>query len=211
MPKPVPIKIKRPRPPMHLLPEFAPDEYFRDWLIETFLDPKSPLYNPEHDHLSSARLGVLWSSVENSRHGRRIVGMAELASGIGGTTGKWAKARAQFQLLRWFGEEVDFLLTFDAEFMDEASDATFCAVAEHELYHCAQAMKDGIPQFSTTTGRPKFAIRGHDVEEFVGIVWRYGAAASAQGELIESMAKAAMKKPAIGEADVKFACGACAG
>ncbi len=32
----------------------------------TFLDPASPLHNPEHEHLAHAKSGFLWTVVENS-------------------------------------------------------------------------------------------------------------------------------------------------
>jgi hypothetical protein len=211
MPKTIAIKIKRPRPSLSFGEDFRPDNYLRDWMYETFLEPKSPLYNPEHDHLMKANIGCLWSSVPNSRHGQHIVGMCEFAGMIGGNAGKWAKARAQYQLKEWFGDvELDFLLTFDADYMAKASDATFCAVVEHELLHCGQALEFGIPKFRKN-GLPKFAVRGHDVEEFVSVIWRYGAKASPQSDNILSMAKAALKKPAIGAAEINIACGTCIG
>jgi hypothetical protein len=185
---------------------FIPAPDVGAWIRTSFLDPESPLYNVEHDHLNSADIGVLWTNVGNSRHMNAIAGTAEMPTPQGG---KWQKGRALYQLRRWFGAEPDFLITLSAEYAAEVSDVVFCALVEHELYHCAQRLDAfGIPMF-TQEGRPKFGIRGHDVEEFVGIVRRYGAKAGA-GDT-EALVKAARRKPEIAAADIKALCGTCAG
>jgi len=49
---------------------------------------------------------------------------------------------------------------------------------EHELYHIVQSVDEfGAPKFNRDTGMPTLTLRGHDVEEFVGVVRRYGARA----------------------------------
>jgi hypothetical protein len=53
----------------------------------------------------------------------------------------------------------------------------------------------GCPKFNRQTGLPVFGMIGHDVEEFVGIVRRYGAG-SAAGRTRDLVA-AAKKKPEI--------------
>ncbi len=81
---------------------------------------------------------------------------------------------------------------------------SWCAVSEHELYHCAQARtKYGAPRF--IKGKPVFSIRGHDVEEFVGVVQRYGAV----GTGVADLAAAAGRAPEIGRAGVAAVCGTC--
>ena len=42
----------------------------------------------------------------------------------------------------------------------------------------------GFPKFSSETGRPVFALKAHDVEEFEGVVSRYGAEASGVKEMV---------------------------
>ena len=61
-----------------------------------------------------------------------------------------------------------------------------------------------MPKF-TQDGRPSFAIRGHDVEEFVGVVARYGATAAGVSEMVE----AASRGPTIALADIAGVCGTC--
>ena len=109
------------------------------------------------------------------------------------------------QLIGWFGTVPDFVLTFDASYCAECSDAEFMALVEHELYHCGQERDIyGLPKF-TRFGTPKFTMRGHDVEEFVGVVRRYGADAAG----VSAMVEAANAGPEIARVDIARACGTC--
>lgn len=195
----------RPAPPDGV-GAFGPAPELTDWIFRTFILPGGALTNPEHGHLSHARLGALWATVPCVRRGVRAVGMAERPEARGHP---WVAGRAEFQLEAWFGFVPDFLLTFDAVWWGEVSDATACALVEHELYHCGQARdRFGAPRF-TKEGRPVFELRGHDVEEFVGVVRRYGAGAAA-GRTAE-LVQAAALRPEVAAADIAGACGLCVG
>lgn len=183
---------------------FEPDDDLRDWIIGTFIDPAGELANPDHAHLADAEIGVLWTNVGNSKAMRLVIGQAELMPPM--AMGKWQRARAVQQIEEWFGRMPDFLLTFYSPAASEMDDPSFCALVEHELYHCAQKRDQyGMPKF-TQEGRPSFAIRGHDVEEFVGVVARYGAAATSVAEMVA----AANQRPSVALADIAGACGTCA-
>jgi hypothetical protein len=165
-------------------PTFIPAPELETWLRSTFIDEGSPLQNDDHFHLRLAGIGVLWTSVENSRQGRRVVGQAE--RGEPAVLGKWAKARAELQIVQWFGDLPDFILTFDASYAANCSGAQWCALCEHELSHCGvERDMYGAPKFKKSTGLPAFTLRGHDVEEFVGVVRRYGAAAAGVQAMID--------------------------
>ncbi len=182
---------------------FEPAEDLREWIVSTFIDPDGELANPDHQHLADAEIGVLWTNVGNSRNMRSVIGQAEIMPPM--AMGKWQKARATQQVEDWFGAVPDFLLTFYAPAASTMDDASFCALVEHELYHCAQKRDAfGMPKFGQD-GRPSFAIRGHDVEEFVGVVARYGASASGVAEMVE----AANRRPTVATADIAGACGTC--
>ncbi|WP_410176759.1 putative metallopeptidase [Sinorhizobium medicae] len=56
-----------------------------------------------------------------------------------------------------------------------------------------------------STGRPVFTIRGHDVEDFVGVVRRYGADAAG----VRAIVDAANRPPEIARAQIAHACGTC--
>ena len=202
----------RPRPPADLVELtgrniFVPAPELWEWIADAYIDEIGYLFTPEHAHLLNAEVGCLWTNAENSRHGRRIVGMAEKLPGppIGG---KWGRARADFQLTQWFADIPDFLLTFDGLYAEGVGDAEFCALVDHELYHCAQAEDEfGMPKFNKITGDPSWAIHGHDVEEFVGVVRRFGIEAA--GCTAVDFVMAAAQKPEIGPASVAHACGTC--
>lgn len=203
--------LARPAPPPELLEPFparftpAPD--LEEWLRATFLNQDAPLYNPTHDHLNSAAIGCLWTNMESEKHGIRIVAQAEMPKPPGR---KWAGARAEYQLRRWFGAVPDFLLTFDSLYAAGVSDVGFCATSEHELYHCGQKSdRDGYPMFNRMTGEPIFTLRGHDVEEFVGIMERYGIEGGA-GKTAEFI-RAANQRPLFTIGEIRGACGVCAG
>ncbi|WP_327437394.1 putative metallopeptidase [Sinorhizobium meliloti] len=101
----------------------------------------------------AAELGFLWTVVENSRKGRRIIGHCEEETS--GRHGKWARAQAEMQVKQWFGFVPDFIITLDAE---------YCRAC----------------------GAPVFTIRGHNVEEFVGVVRRYGADAAGVRAIVDA-------------------------
>jgi Putative phage metallopeptidase len=183
---------------------FVPAPELESWMRLTFIDEGAPLQNEDHVHLRYAQIGVLWTSIENSRHGRGVVGQAE--RGDPTAMGKWAKARAELQICEWFGDMPDFILTFDASYASMCTDAQFRSLVEHELAHCG-VERDvyGAPKFRKSTGLPAFTLVGHDVEEFVGVVRRYGADATGVRALVE----AANATPTVAAAAIGAACGSC--
>lgn len=184
---------------------FAPTPELVEWARATFINEDAKLFNPDHLHLNSASLGILWTNVSNSRKGRHIVGQCEEGK-PSGMMGKWGKARAEQQIVDWFGTLPDFIITIDALYAIECSDAEFCALIEHELYHAAQEIDAfGAPKFSKSTGKPVFTLRGHDVEEFVGVVRRYGAEATH----VKALVDAANAGPEIANVRITQACGTC--
>lgn len=204
---------RRPRPPGSLLEVGAPDAFvpalrLAEWVRECYLDEDGPFTTPDHEHLRSAQISFLWTNVEHKRHQRRILGQAELAKNIAVRLGAWQRARSDVQMLEWFGDFPDFLITLDAFNAEECPDMNFCALVDHELYHCAQASdRMGEPAFDKNTGLPKYQLRGHDVEEFVGVVRRFGVAAA--GDAAVDMVITAAREPEIGSAELAQACGTC--
>lgn len=199
--------MQRPQPPADLIvpmadPLFVPAPEIITWAKATFIDDDASLRNEDHQHLALATIGALWTNVPNGRHGRRVVGQAEMGLP---PAGKWLRGRIEMQLAAWFTVPPIFLLTFDAEYCSECSDAEFMALLEHELYHCGQERDPyGAPKFRKD-GTPAFAMKGHDVEEFVGVVRRYGATAAH----VEAIVAAAKEGPAISTVKIAHACGTC--
>ncbi|WP_298967732.1 putative metallopeptidase [uncultured Methylobacterium sp.] len=204
--------LVRPRPPADLLgadglvtlTPFRPAHDLAEWLRATFIDEDGPLANEDHSHLEDAFLGCLWCANGRSSKGNVVVGQAERQALQGNA---WTKARQEQQLVEWFGRVPDFILTFHADYAEQADDAAFCALIEHELYHCGQERDPyGAPKFRKD-GSPALCIRGHDVEEFVGVVRRYGAG-SAAGQT-QALVEAANAGPTIAAADIAGCCGTC--
>jgi len=184
----------------HLMPA----DGVNDWVHHTFLRDGAPLHNGDHAHLVDADVAYLWAAVENVRQMRRVVGQCEE---VMIRAGGWQRARQEQQLCEWFGRVPAFLITLDAHYARECSDMEWCALVEHELYHIGQRDDGfGTPAF-TKDGMPKLGIRGHDVEEFVGIVRRYGTGAAA-GDTAK-LVDAARRSPEVGHVDIARACGTC--
>ena len=195
------------RPPEEVLsglpPQFAPAPDLSAWVQATFITDGSPLHNHDHDHLQEADIGFLWTNASNRKRGRVVLGEARKGE-PDSSKGKWIAARQEAQLREWFGEVPDFLVTLYAPWVADADAVSACALIEHELYHCAQVRDEfGSPRFSQTTGLPIWAIRGHDVEEFVGVVRRYGAWSSD----VLAMVKAANRGATLDAAKVVGVCG----
>lgn len=205
----------RPRPPADLVSmtglmvdRFVPALDVLEWIRACYLSEHGALYGEHHQHLNDAGIGILWTNCPNSRHGKRVVGETELGQNVGARSGLWARARAEQQLLEWFGGTPDFIITLDALHADECDDATFAALIDHELEHAAQALDEyGSPKFDKITGKPKFALKAHDVSEFVSVVRRFGIEAA--GPEAVDFVLAAAQPPELGRAKVAQACGNC--
>lgn len=201
--------MSRPIPPEHILVgpheiafEPAPDVW--EWALQNIIQDTGEIHNPDHAHLEHADVGILWTSVMNSRKGRTVVGMAEKPQFM---CNKWQKARQELQIKQWFGAMPDFIITLDAGYCAQAADVDFCMLVEHELYHCAQQQDQyGTPKFAKDTGKPLFEIAGHDVEEFVGVVSRYGVGNDSQ---LKALVDAAVSRPQVAKAAMSRACGTC--
>lgn len=112
---------------------------------------------------------------------------------------------------KWFGQIANFFITMTADCRLQTADCCaqcseleFCVLVEHELYHIAQATDDfGAPNFNKE-GQPVLKLRGHDVEEFVGVVRRYGASVE-----VQEMVDAANKPAEVAHLNIARACGNC--
>lgn len=171
------------------------------WLKTNVLAESGPLANPDHAHLIDADLCFMWASSAFQKQGRIVLGQCEQvmfrASG-------WQKARQEQQMIEWFGSVPQFIITLAADYCAQCSDDEFCALLEHELYHIGHAVDEfGAPKF-TKDGLPKLFLRGHDVEEFIGVVQRYGASKD-----VQCMIDAAKAGPSVARANIAHACGTC--
>jgi hypothetical protein len=202
----------RPMPPPGLgewidgrfLPAYVPAHDLNTWVHQNILLPGGPLHNEEHQHLMDADIAFRWASEHYQRQMRRILGMTEE---VLFRVGKWQKGRQEQQMAEWFGRVPGWLITLDADYCGQCSDVEFCSLLEHELYHIGQERDEfGAPAFKRD-GLPKLAMRGHDVEEFIGVVRRYGIGES-EGALAR-LVTAAGEAPQVGAVSIAQACGTC--
>ena len=203
-------RVNRPVPPASLLDlcelsdfgiRLTPAPEVWEWLQAEILADTGSIHNEDHAHLIDANIGVLWASSRFAKQGRVVLGQAEQ---VMFRAGGWQKARQEQQMRHWFGEVPDYLITLAADYCAECTDAEFCALVEHELYHIAHKLdKYGAPAF-TQDGLPKLEMRDHDVEEFVGVVRRYGA-----GPDVQQLIDAASRPPEVAKINISRACGTC--
>ena len=202
--------MDRPRPPESLLEQsdlsevgirLTPASEVWGWLQAEILTDSGSIHNEDHAHLLDADIQVMWASSSFEKQGRTVLGQAEQ---VAFRAGGWQKARMEQQMRDWFGEVPAFIITLAADYCAECSDAEFCALVEHELYHIAQATdKYGQPAF-TEEGAPKLKLRDHDVEEFVGVVRRYGVSPD-----VQALVDAANNPAEVGKLNISRACGTC--
>lgn len=195
----------RPMPPESftdpLASRYMPAPEVLKWARAEILTEGGQLHNPDFEHLEYADVQFLWAPQGFVKAGRTVLGQCEEVTF---RCGPWQKGRQQQQMIDWFGFVPGYLITLDAEYCLKCSDVEFCALVEHELYHIAQELDEfGSPAFNKF-GLPKLCIRGHDVEEFVGVVRRYGAS-----EDVQRMIDAAATKPEVAKLNIARACGTC--
>ncbi|HAV5512033.1 TPA: hypothetical protein JI079_17910 [Acinetobacter baumannii] len=206
----------RPFPPQELIDKADEEEAIRlapapdlmNWVIANFLTIGGPFHNPDHDHIAELIhdneefLAFAWASSACMAKKRMVLGQCEK---VLFNQGGWKKARQEQQMRDWFGYVPVYLITIDASYCDQATDRDFCALIEHELYHIGvERDEDGDPIISEMTGLPKHYLAGHDVEEFVGVVKRWGA-----DESVKRLIEVAKQAPFVSDVNISKCCGTC--
>ncbi|HCI6175119.1 TPA: hypothetical protein NPO38_000587 [Klebsiella quasipneumoniae subsp. quasipneumoniae] len=200
---------RRPYPPVNFTGEkwlpytrLIPATEIGEWVNQNILSEDGRIHNPDHAHLVDADVAFMWASGAFAKSGRIVLGQCEP---VMMRAGGWQKSRMEQQMHEWFGRIPKFIITLAADYCEQCNDLEFCALVEHELYHIAQATDDyGAPKFNKETGMPVLKLRGHDVEEFVGVVRRYGASKD-----VQEMVDAANRPAEVAHIDVARACGTC--
>ncbi|HFX7767647.1 TPA: putative metallopeptidase, partial [Acinetobacter baumannii] len=86
-----------------------------------------------------------------------------------------------------------------------ANDTEFCYLLEHELYHIGVMRdEDGEIVYSDSSGLPKHYLAGHDVEEFIGVVKRWGPSKN-----VKRLIEVAKNPPFVSDLDIARCCGNC--
>lgn len=206
----------RPFPPTDFIDQADEEEAIRivpasdlkNWVVANFLTLGGPLHNPDHDHIAEMLhdneefLAFVWASTAYTRAKRMVLGQCEK---VMFQQGGWKKARQEQQMRDWFGFVPIYLITIDASFCEKANDNEFCALFEHELYHIGvERDSDGEIIYSDHTGLPKHYLAGHDVEEFIGVVKRWGA-----NDSVKRLVEVAKNPPFVSDLDISKCCGNC--
>jgi hypothetical protein len=186
-----PATYTRPMPPDHLrrmVVDFARAYDVEALVREEFVNRRGIYFDPEHGHLASASIGVLWASSAHVDRGSEKAGTAQLVKQA--EPRKWGDAIRHRFMADMFGINFpDFLITLSAPHCAIYSDREFFALLDHELSHCGTAKDEyGAPRFNDS-GRPVYTIRPHDHEGFVGTTERWGAHASGAAGLAAAAAK----------------------
>ncbi|EPG9382382.1 putative metallopeptidase [Acinetobacter baumannii] len=206
----------RPFPPTDFIDQAEEEEAIRltpapdlkKWVVANYLTIGGPLHNPDHDHIAELIhdneefLAFAWASSACMAKKRMVLGQCEK---VMFNQGGWKKARQEQQMRDWFGYVPVYLITIDASYCDQATDRDFCALIEHELYHIGvERDEDGDPLISEMTGLPKHYLAGHDVEEFVGVVKRWGPSKN-----VKRLIEVAKNPPFVSNLDISRCCGNC--
>lgn len=188
--------------------DFARADALEEFTYSQFLDRSGLFFDPEHGHLTSARIGILWASSAHVDKGSVKAGTAQLVKQSEPT--KWSEAVQLRFMHEMFGPALPvFKITLHAPTWFLYNDRQRFALLDHELLHCAH--KRGAfeePKFNTRTGEPVWDLRAHDYEGFAGTVERFGAVADGS----ESIVRAALKRPRFDwvpgtDLDIRKACG----
>jgi hypothetical protein len=188
-------------------PHFMGAQELRDWAFQTFIDAEGPLVNLDHSHLVDADICFVWSSqcFAKGGNGEKVtVGTAQLAN----PTGKdGSKERTEWMWRLWNGGELpDFVITICAPFVREAEAASICALIEHELYHLDVKLNPETDEpMLDADDRPVWCIRQHDVEQFIGVVERYGPTSPEEVRFAQALADARFRV----DAEIVKACCGC--
>lgn len=205
----------RPMPPEHL--RLADIGFVRAEDVEQlircdFVGRGGLFFDPEHGHLTAARIGVLWAASRHVDKGSEKAGTAQLVKPWNHQPSKWGEAMQQAFLRQFFAEHEwpHFRITLSTPLCCIYGDADFFALVDHEVCHCATA-KDafGCPRFSDATGLPIWSMRPHESEQFSGPVERWGARATGTAGIVAAglkIPKFAWVPGATGF-DVRKACG----
>jgi hypothetical protein len=205
------LAYTRPYPPEHMRSEglgFERAEDVEQLIRCDFTGRGGLFFDPEHGHLTQARIGVLWAAGRHVDKGSQKAGTAEM---LRQPQRKWSSQQRHVLLHFFFGDILpNFLITLFAPGVFHRSDRWFFGLVDHELSHCAVAKDEwGVPRFNEDTGLPVWANRPHDVETFVGTTERWGATDTGAAALVQ----AGMKQPRYhwvpGEPFSPNACGTC--
>lgn len=131
----------------------------------------------EHSHLRDASVGYAFRDDELRRQGRTIYAEAILVERILQSEKRYGRIVRWALLHHILKVEAlpDFLVLIDRNIWEGMDPESKLALIDHELMHCwFMTEDDGETPKLTESGCYRWTIRGHDVEEFCGVIQRNG-------------------------------------
>ncbi len=165
---------------------FVRDERMESFVHTEFACRGGTFWDPEHAHLVDASMGVLWSNARHVVKGQEKAGQMELLPDPLAEPKTWSDARKRDWLAQMYGGDwPTFQMIISGVWAWRYDDREFLGLLDHELCHASIKRDEyGAPKFNDETGEPIWSIRGHDVEQFIGTVARWGAASTGTAELV---------------------------
>ncbi len=118
------------------------------------------LVDKHHEDLHQARIALAWcTSWKRNVDGQMILGKCKKASDLDREV-----------------SEFDFVILLNRTFWTHTavSDLQRRALLDHELHHAALVLDERGEPVEDERGRKVYRVRKHDIEEFTGVVQRYG-------------------------------------
>lgn len=129
------------------------------------------------------QVGFIMRDFELVEGGRFVLGAMHLPTVQGKLKGLF-----DWMIRKLFdGELPDFLMILDAQYWEQATPLQREILVFHEMCHMQiKRNSDGDLVMDEMTGRPKWKLVGHDVEEFTAVVARYGAHSAEIADFVEA-------------------------
>jgi len=130
-----------------------------------------------HEPLSAATIAFIFRDEEIRDKGKVVAASAHLPRLQGPAAKHWGRFM-EWSLVRLLGcVQPDFVILIDRNLWEGLDLSQRVAIIDHELCHTGQARdEEGHLRFNRVTGAPIWEIRGHDLEEFNGVIARHGVA-----------------------------------
>ena len=107
------------------LDRYLPAAGVADWVQSEILATDGLIHNPDHAHLLDVDLEFLWAPAGFTKAMKTVIGQAEE---VMIRAGGWQKGRQEQQFEDWFGRVPGFMITLDADYCTQCSDADWCAL-----------------------------------------------------------------------------------
>lgn len=150
------------------------------WLDTEVRDVATRLIEAHHPHLKQLKVAYIMKPEGTVSNGKVTAGMC---------------IRCDDRAFLLHG--TDFIMEIAKNIWDDAQPKFQEAIVDHELSHMGVKVDEhGVPARDPKTGRIRTYVKHHDMEEFEGVVERYGAYRKDLRSFLDSFKKGEKKVPA---------------